>query len=129
MESQMSDNYSSYSDNSSYDPYEDFYKHFDEVYDMCEMFKETFCYNPGFMESMSSLNLYNMLEDFVVSDATSPLGGSGRELSLLADFCDEFEYELNISLNVINSFLRKIQSGKVMSMGRWSRFAVRCSYW
>ena len=125
----MSDNYSSYSDNSVYDPFEDFYNHFDEIYDICEMFKDTFCYNPGFLESISTLNLYNMLEDFVVSDATSPLCGSGRELSLLGDFCEEFEYELNVSLNVINAFLKKIHSGKVMSMGRWSRFAIGYSYW
>jgi hypothetical protein len=130
MDSQMSDNHSSYSENSSLDPYEEFYKHFDEVYDICEMFKETFCYNPGFMESMSTLHLYNLLEDYVISDnvALSPLN-TGHQSGGLGDFCDEFEYELNISLSVINSFLRKVGAGKLMSMGRWSRFASQHSYW
>jgi len=128
MESQMSDNNSSYSEHSSFDPYEEFFKHFDEIYDICEMFKETFCYHPGFIESMTTLHLYNLLEDFVISDATSPANTSWQS-GMLSGFYEEFEYELSISLDVINSFLRKIRAGKTMSMDRWSRFAIQHSYW
>lgn len=129
MDSPMnSDNNSFFSDHSTADAYEAFYKHFDEVLDMHEMFKETFCYNPGFIESMAGLDLYNFLEDFVVNDVASP-GSSPLGRVSISEFCDEYEYELNLSYNVINSFLRNIKAGKQLSFSNWCVFTYGFSFW
>lgn len=126
-----SDNNSFFSDYSTADAYEAFYKHFDEILDMHEMFKETFCYNPGFIESMTGVDLYNFLEDFFVSDSLSSSLSSSVSSSLgsLGDFCEEYEYELNISIDVINAFMRKIKAGKQIPFVRWCRFSYGYSYW
>lgn len=129
MDSPMnSDNNSFFSDHSTADAYEAFYKHFDEILDMHEMFVETFCYNPGFIESMTGVDLYNFLEEFIVNDVASS-GSSPLGRVSISGFCEEYEYELNLSWNVINSFLKNIKAGKQLSFLKWCRFSYGFSYW